>query len=316
MGVRAAWTRGPGGWLPKDPADVPDRVRRGTWWLHVDSPEDVIPVARAHGADVTADAPGPRNRPHVQHLGDDGLLLVAPTLSYRAEGRDVLTGQVTLLRLDGLVVTAEIGDARVLEKVADRLTDGVLTPEGGAAQVLAALLITMVATAGEVEADLADGVADLEQQMVPAGGSAPVERLYALKRELAEARRALMPLSAELPDLLVDGDERTRAEPRWLRRLATAVERIDRHLADHDALLGDMLTAYLAEVSVRQNGDMRKISAWAAMIAVPTLVAGVYGMNFRHMPELHWVLGYPGAVALMVVSCLVLYRMFRRSGWL
>jgi magnesium transporter len=77
-----------------------------------------------------------------------------------------------------------------------------------------------------------------------------------------------------------------------------------------------MMQANLTEVSVRQNDDMRRISAWVAIWAVPTLVAGIYGMNFRHLPELNWRFGYPLVLVAMVVICLVLFRGFRRSGWL
>jgi magnesium transporter len=77
-----------------------------------------------------------------------------------------------------------------------------------------------------------------------------------------------------------------------------------------------MLSVHLSRVSVRQNEDMRKISAWAAIIAVPTLIAGIYGMNFDHMPELHWLLGYPLSVVLMGAAAGLLFRLFKRSGWL
>jgi magnesium transporter len=82
------------------------------------------------------------------------------------------------------------------------------------------------------------------------------------------------------------------------------------------SLLSNVLQAYLTEVSVRQNDDMRRISAWVAIWAVPTLLAGVYGMNFQHMPELGWRFAYPVVLIVMVAICLVLYRGFRRSGWL
>jgi magnesium transporter len=121
-----------------------------------------------------------------------------------------------------------------------------------------------------------------------------------------------------LPDLLAEAEAAPGgdvAQP-WLRRLQATTDRVDRHLDAHDRLLGDMLSAHLSQVSVRQNEDMRKISAWAAMIAVPTLVAGIYGMNFRHMPELTWTFGYPLSLLAMGVACWVLYRVFRRSGWL
>jgi magnesium transporter len=83
-----------------------------------------------------------------------------------------------------------------------------------------------------------------------------------------------------------------------------------------NALLSDVLSANQAQVGVRQNEDMRNISAWVAIVAMPTMIAGVYGMNFDHMPELGWALGYPFALLLMVVSCVSLFVMFRRRGWL
>ncbi|NUS40946.1 MAG: magnesium and cobalt transport protein CorA, partial [Terrabacter sp.] len=143
----------------------------------------------------------------------------------------------------------------------------------------------------------------------------PVQRLYDLKREITEARRALLPVSAELPELTTD-ERRVVADRRTLERVASTVERIDRHLDAHDDLLSDMLQVHLSQVSVRQNEDMRKISAWAAILVYPTVIAGIYGMNFSHMPELHWLLGYPFALLLMAVGCAVLYRVFRRVGWL
>ena len=88
------------------------------------------------------------------------------------------------------------------------------------------------------------------------------------------------------------------------------------NVESYDSLLSDALSTHLTQVGVQQNADMRKISAWAAMIAVPTLVAGIYGMNFDHMPELHWAFGYPLALLVMAVVVGLLYRTFRRSGWL
>ena len=145
--------------------------------------------------------------------------------------------------------------------------------------------------------------------------SEPVERIYALKREIAEARRALVPLESELPELVVGPDEAAPADA-WVRRLVRAVDRLDRRLAAHDSLLVDMLSAHLALVTVRQNDTIRRISAWAAIVAIPTLIASIYGMNFRHMPELSWYWSYPAVVGIMVVLSVVLHRLFRRSGWL
>jgi magnesium transporter len=87
-------------------------------------------------------------------------------------------------------------------------------------------------------------------------------------------------------------------------------------VASFRELLTNVLTANLTQVSIRQNEDVRRISAWAAMVAVPTLITGIYGMNFEHMPELTWTFGYPAALVLMLLVCLGLYRYFHKVGWL
>ena len=92
--------------------------------------------------------------------------------------------------------------------------------------------------------------------------------------------------------------------------------RIAEHVESYENILVSALNANLAQVGVQQNEDMRKISAWAGLITVPTLIAGIYGMNFQHMPELHWYVGYPLSLGFMAVVCIVLYRNFKRSGWL
>ncbi|HEX9635586.1 MAG TPA: CorA family divalent cation transporter, partial [Candidatus Limnocylindria bacterium] len=92
--------------------------------------------------------------------------------------------------------------------------------------------------------------------------------------------------------------------------------RVHEMVTGYDELLTTMLQASLAQLSVAQNEDMRRITSWAAIIAVPTAVTGIYGMNFDHMPELHWPFGYPLALALMALTSFTLYAIFRRRGWL
>ena len=102
----------------------------------------------------------------------------------------------------------------------------------------------------------------------------------------------------------------------YFRDVHDHLARMAGHVASFRELLNSVLTANLTQASVRQNEDVRKISAWAAIIAVPTLITGIYGMNFDHMPELGWRLGYPAALALMALLCLTLYRYFHKVGWL
>jgi magnesium transporter len=141
--------------------------------------------------------------------------------------------------------------------------------------------------------------------------------VYVLKRETLDLRRAAAPLSPVLRELsgqpLTLVDEHVRDYFRDVDdHLTEVVERANAF----DDLLTTLVAANLAQVSVVQNEDMRKISAWVAIAAVPTMLAGIYGMNFQHMPELQWRFGYPLALLVMLTFCGLLYRAFKRNGWL
>lgn len=301
-------------------------------WVSLDDGEDMVAAARRHGLGAHALtllelhgpgalALGSRHpaRARVERGPGGELLLIVPTLAYRPATRDVLTGSVACLVADGVALTVESGPGRVTELAAERLESGPAIPEHGARQVLAAVVLALVARATDVEMSLGEAVAETERAVFSAQRpDDPLQLIYGLKREIAEARRALGPVTSAVPDLIAEAEDahgRRSLRP-WLVRVQASVDRVDRHLDSHDSLLADMLEVHLAQVSVQQNEDMRKISAWAAMIAVPTLVAGIYGMNFRHMPELSWQLGYPAALLGMGGVCLLLYRLFKRSGWL
>jgi magnesium transporter len=254
---------------------------------------------------------------NVRRVAADWLLLLTPTVWFTEEDRQVHTGELAVLLGPGTVLTAEKGDADVHAIMYAKLcVPG--DPHGTPMErVVSAAVLAVVGGASQVELRLGDAVAETERVVFDEQREDPVERIYDLKREITEARRALMPVTAELPELLdADVPAHLGLDRRVLERILATVERIDRHLDAHDDLLSDMLQVHMSQVSVRQNEDMRKISAWAAILVYPTIVAGVYGMNFDHMPELHWTLGYPLALALMAVGCLVLYRLFRRAGWL
>jgi magnesium transporter len=145
-----------------------------------------------------------------------------------------------------------------------------------------------------------------------------------LKREVIEFHQAAAPLTEPL-DRLVRGQVPLLHQdlPEYFRDVQDHLIRVVDQVNGFRDLLTSVLQANLTqvalrqnEVGMRQNADMRKISAWVAIVAVPTMIAGIYGMNFEHMPELRWVLGYPLALLAMVLACAALYRAFRRNGWL
>ncbi|MGH2900715.1 MAG: CorA family divalent cation transporter, partial [Solirubrobacteraceae bacterium] len=147
--------------------------------------------------------------------------------------------------------------------------------------------------------------------------SDPTKRIYFLRRELAQFYRAVHPLLAPL-DLLVSSEHRDSSTVLrdHLRDVADHVKRVEDAIATQRELLTSVLQANLAVISVHQNDVVKRISGWAAIITVPTFIASVYGMNFRHMPELAWRYGYPVVLLAMAVIAFVLHRVLRRAGWL
>jgi magnesium transporter len=168
-----------------------------------------------------------------------------------------------------------------------------------------------VAAALEVDVD------EVEQSVFADHRTNDSARIYRLKREIAEFRRAVIPLREPMRRFAagaVPGIDDASAP--FFRDVADHVIRVSDTIDTLDNLLSTAFDAHLAQISVQQNNDMRKISAWVAIAGVNTLIAGVYGMNFRYMPELDWRWGYPAVLVVMVVSAVVLFRLFRKSGWL
>jgi magnesium transporter len=165
---------------------------------------------------------------------------------------------------------------------------------------------------------LDDDVREVELQVFSnADGGNPVERIYKLKREVLELLSATAPLLEPLDQLATVDLPWVSADTRpYFRDVHDHVLRVKEQAHTFSELLTSILEANLTRVSVRQNEDMRKISAWVAIAAVPTMIAGIYGMNFDHMPELDQPWGYPAVLALIVGVCAFLYRAFRKSGWL
>jgi magnesium transporter len=331
------------GWATVDEPDgAADPAPEGPVWIVVGSPADLRREAVARGVSdqglrlvedlavsAAQNANGRHLRGRITRSTAGEIVLTMPTVSYVDATHDVHTGILTCLVARDVVLACESGDAHVLERAAAKLCDGLPFPDEGVRQVLAAVLLTLVNQASDVEAGLGDAVAEIEQLVFSNRGSGDelLGTIYGLKREIAEARRALGPITTAMPELEAETSEveSTRrfrltagspATGTWLRRVRERSDRIDAHLDGHDDLLDAMLSVHLSQVSVRQNEDVRKMSAWAAMITVPTLIAGIYGMNFRHMPELDWRFGYPLVLVLMAGVCGLLYRSFRRSGWL
>jgi magnesium transporter len=166
----------------------------------------------------------------------------------------------------------------------------------------------------DVAGALEEDISDVEEYAFARHARGRIQRIYGLKRELMEFRRAVLPLQRPLTSLV--GSELTGEMRRYFRDVNDHLTRAGEQVVYFDDLLNSILQARLAQVTVDQNNDMRKIAAWASIAVVWTAIAGVYGMNFAFMPELKWRYGYPVVWAIMLGTSIMLYRAYRRSGWL
>lgn len=263
------------------------------------------------------DAVGGRERVKIEKY-EHTLFAVVKTLSYVERTSDIETGEIMIFLGDRFVVTVRRGEVaplapvrRVLEANPEHLA------AEGAPGVLHAVLDSVVDTYQDIDDEVAADLEEIESDVFGGSNKAHSSTIYLLKREVLEFRRAALPLGRPLAWLASDQSPVGSAELRLrFRDVNDHLLRVVDHIETYDNLLTDILNAHLAQISIQQNSDMRKISAWVAMAAVPTMVAGIYGMNFDTMPELHWSFGYPLVIGLMVLVCVLLYRAFRRSGWL
>ncbi len=254
-------------------------------------------------------------RPALKVVGE--LLFAAvKTAAWVAAEQAVRLGEVQLVLGESFAVSVE-RDAAVVERVRQDLQADPELAGAGPAVVLPCVVGHAVNSYSRVLAALNDAAGEVQEAVFSPGRSRPTERIYQLSRQVLEFRRATAPLPEMLDRLAAEspapaGDRLKRRFREQRAHLLQLVEGAD----SLSNLLSNVLQANLTQVSVRQNDDMRRISAWVAIWAVPTLLAGIYGMNFRHMPELDWPVGYPLVLVVMVVIGLGLYRAFRRSGWL
>ena len=279
------------------------------------------------------DAFAAHQRPKVERY-DDSLFVILKTLRYVEETSDVKPAEIDLFLGERYCVTVRHGKANPVSVARRRLDSDlaeVLTcgPTAVLYAVCDAVVDRYTEIAKQIESDIEDvealvfddrqvdarrGVRDPRRRKTDANHA---EVIYKLKREVLEFRRVTRPLIEPLARLASGAEPLAHPESRaHFRDVHDHLVRVVDAIEVYNAQLSDILNANLTQVSVRQNDDMRKISSWAAIVTVPTFIAGLYGMNFSHMPELGWRFGYPAAVAAMGIVCLVLFRAFKRSGWL
>lgn len=291
-------------------------------WVGLFEPtrDELDMVARVFGVPSLQieDAANPEQRPKFEIDSSGHGLAVVKVLDYVESTSDVHTGQVAVYVGEGFALTIRYGRTADLRTMRERLEQDPALRALGPVSVLYAVLDRVVDGYLAVTSELTVDVEAMESEIFAQNPSVrSTNSIYRLKRENVEIRRAVQPLIGWAHDA-VGEDLVWVPEPLrpYFRDIGDHLLRAHDATESMDSLLLAMLMASTSLQDLQQNRDMRKISAWVAIAAVPTAIAAIYGMNFDNMPELHWSFGYPAVLIVMGSACALLYRAFRKSGWL
>jgi magnesium transporter len=285
----------------RDPtSDEFDAVAR-EFYLHELAVEDAV---KAH------------QRPKIEEY-DDTLFVVLKTAKYHDDSETVEVGEINLFAGRGFIISVRHGDPSPLGGVRHQIESRPDLLRCGQGAVMHAIIDRVVDDYEPVLAGIEDDIEEVEEQVFSDLRVSPTERIYKLKREVLSMHRATAPLIEPLQALSEGNYSHVHDDIRdYFRDIYDHVARANDTVDSMREMLNGVLDANTAQVSVRQNEDMRKISAWVAIAAVPTLLAGIWGMNFKDMPELSLSFGYPVALLVILSVCLFLYRTFKKAGWL
>jgi magnesium transporter len=313
-----------------DPVSALQRIRstgNGFVWVGFHEPtyDEMAAVTETFGLHELAveDAVHAYQRPKMDRYGKY-LFFVLKTVKFeehvtldRQTGVVVSSGEIMIFLGRDFIITVRHGQHSELRGLRSSLEADPEQLELGPAAVLHAIADRIVDEYVTVVAEIEEDIDEMETAVFDPEQDVDIEQIYRLKREILRLRRAVAPLAAPLkalsntPNSLVPENVRE-----YFRDVEDHLSHVAERISTFDEMLTTLVSAALAEVANRQNQDMRKISAWAAIALVPTAIAGIYGMNFEHMPELDWQFGYPMAILLILAVCAVLYLTLRRKRWL
>jgi magnesium transporter len=295
------------------------RKKSGFAWIGLYEPtrEELGTVAGEFGLHELAvrDSLRAHLRPKAERYGDT-LFVAIKTARYVDETETVEFGEVHAFVGSNFVVTVRHGKTNELVEVRRRLESRPELLRRGPYAVLYAIMNRIVEDYVLVVNGLANDIDEIEVQVFQTDPNVS-RRIYELSREVTRFHQATQPLAGTLGRLIEEeSDDFDMEVQRYLRSLRDRLLRVTDESDAFRQTLQNILSVNLTLVSVNQNDQVKKISAWAAILIVPTLITGIYGMNFDFMPELHWLLGYPYSLVIMLTISLILYRRFKRLGWL
>ncbi|MEU7337468.1 MULTISPECIES: magnesium and cobalt transport protein CorA [unclassified Streptomyces] len=322
------------------PASLADTFRElrdqpdGMAWIGLARPTEAELLSLAAEFDLhplaVEDAMEAHQRPKLERYGDT-LFVVLRAARYVDALEEVDFGELHVFVGPDFLITVRHGAAPDLSAVRRRMEDTTELLKLGPEAVLYAILDSVVDGYVPVVSGVQNDIDEIETEVFR-GDPAVSRRIYELSREMVEFQRATRPLVGMLHALMAGFAKYGTDEElqRYLRDVADHVTHTSERVDGFRQALADILTVNatlvtqqqnaemraLAEAGFEQNEEIKKISSWAAILFAPTLVGTIYGMNFSHMPELHWGFGYPFAIGLMGVVCVSLYLIFKRRDWL
>ncbi|WP_019631862.1 magnesium and cobalt transport protein CorA [Actinomadura atramentaria] len=288
--------------------------------LHEPSADELTALADVFGLHPLAveDAVHAHQRPKLERYGDTQFFVMKTVGYVRRPPEDaevVETGELMAFCGPDFVVTVRHGEHGELGTVREQLEQRPERLALGPAAVLHAVADRVVDGYVNVADAVQEDIDEVEEAVFSPERTDEARRIYRLKREVIQLKRAVGPLAGPLRNLtgrrFIPEDIKE-----YLRDVEDHLTRVREQVESYDELLNPILQAHMTQVTVADNQDMRKISAWGAIFMVPTAIAGIYGMNFDHMPETRWQYGYPLILGVIAAVCLALYRGFRRNGWL
>ncbi|UQS22674.1 magnesium and cobalt transport protein CorA [Amycolatopsis thermalba] len=316
----------PGRWTHAEAIKEVRRRRDGFVWigLHEPDQQQIQGIAEVYGLHELAveDAVQAHQRPKLERY-DDTLFMVLKTVRYVEHESPTTANEIVesgeLMAFLGLdfIITVRHGAHSGLARLRRELDEDPERLVNGPAAVLHAITDLIVDQYLEVTSSIEEDIDEMEARVFAPRSTVSAEQIYLMKREVLELRRAVLPLVTPVRRLAEGFTRLVPDEVRsYFRDVDDHLTTVSERVGNFDELLTTLVNATVAKITLQQNSDMRKITSWAAMITVPTMIAGIYGMNFDYMPELRWQFGYPAVLVLILGICLLLYRIFRKNNWL
>lgn len=292
-----------------------DADQRSFLWigLHDPTPDELAAFAgplELHPLAVE-DALEAHQRPKAERY-ENHIFMVVRTVEYQDD--NIETSEINMFLGENFLLTVRKGTGHDLRQVRKRAEANTEDLEHGPIAALYAVVDSVVDDYERVAAELDLDIAELEASVFSAQRTSDSHRIYRLKRETLEFRRAVMPLREPVARFATSTMPE-EARP-YFRDIGDHLNRVSESIDSTDKLLDNALSAHLAQLTIQQNNDMRRLTAGATLFAIPTAIAGIYGQNFVHMPELQWRYGYFIIMGITAVICWLTYRRFRKSGWL